>query len=44
MSGQQLVDLINLSLSKRGTDSFSQVSGIRFKVQDGKAADVEVLS
>jgi 5'-nucleotidase len=44
MSGQQLTDLINLSLSKRGSDSFSQLSGVRFSVQNNKAANIQVLA
>ncbi len=44
MTGQQVLDLLNLSLSKRGTDSFSQEGGLRFKIQDGKAADVQILA
>ncbi len=43
MSGQVLSDLINLSVSKRGSDSFSQLSGVRFKIQDGKASGIQVL-
>lgn len=44
LTGAQLQALLDLSVSKRGTDSFSQVSGVRFTIQDGKAADVQVLT
>jgi 5'-nucleotidase len=43
LTGAQLQQLLDLSVSKRGTDSFSQVSGVRFTIKDGKAADVMVL-
>ncbi len=43
MTGQQLSDLINLIVSKRGSDNFCQESGVRFKMQDGKATDIQVL-
>lgn len=43
MTGQQLADLLNVIVSKRGSDNFCQVSGVRFKMQDGKAADIQVL-
>ncbi|HUS17008.1 MAG TPA: bifunctional UDP-sugar hydrolase/5'-nucleotidase [Chloroflexia bacterium] len=44
LTGAQLLDLLNLSVSKRNTDSFLQESGVRFKVQNGTATDVQVLS
>jgi 5'-nucleotidase-like protein len=43
MTGQQLADLLNVIVSKRGSDNFCQVSGVRFKMQDGKATEVQVL-
>jgi len=43
LSGQQLTDLLNLSVSKRNSDSFLQESGVRFKMTDGKATDIQVL-
>jgi 5'-nucleotidase len=44
MTGQQLADLINLALSKRGSDGFSQMSGVRFAVSNGMATDIQVLN
>jgi 5'-nucleotidase len=44
LSGAQLQQLLDLSASKQGTDGFSQVSGVRFAIQGGKATDVQVLS
>jgi 5'-nucleotidase len=44
LTGAQLQQILDYSVSKKGTDNFSQVSGVRFKMQDGKAADVQVLS
>jgi 5'-nucleotidase len=44
MTGQQLADLINLALSKRGSDGFSQMSGVRFTVANGTAANIQVLN
>lgn len=44
MTGQQVIDLLNLIISKRGSDNFCQESGIRFKIQDGKATDIQILT
>ncbi len=44
MTGQQLADLINLALSKRGSDGFSQMSGVRFAVANGMADKIQVLN
>jgi 5'-nucleotidase len=44
MTGKQLNDLIDLSLSKRGSDAFSQLSGVRFSINNGKAANIQVLA
>ena len=44
MTGAQLAELINLSLSKSGSDSFSQLSGVRFKIQGSAATDIQVLA
>ena len=44
LTGAQLQQLLDLSAGKRGTDSFSQASGVRYAIQDGKAADVQVLA
>src|SRR6185503_9013136 len=35
---------LDLSASKKGTDSFSQISGVRYTIQSGKATEVQVLS
>jgi 5'-nucleotidase / UDP-sugar diphosphatase len=43
LSGAQLQALLDLSAQRRGSDAFSQVSGIRFAIQEGKATDVHVL-
>jgi hypothetical protein len=43
MTGQQLTDLLNVMLSKRGSDSFCQESGVRFQMQNGQATNIEVL-
>ena len=44
MTGAQLQSLLDLSASKLGTDSFSQASGVRYAIQDGKATEVLVLA
>ena len=44
MTGAQVQQLLDLSASKLGTDSFSQASGVRYAIQDGKATDVQVLA
>lgn len=44
MTGAQLQQLLDLSAGKLGTDSFSQASGVRYTIQDGKATDVQVLA
>lgn len=44
MSGQQLLDLLNLAVSKRGSDSFLQESGVRFAISNGSATNVQVAA
>ena len=44
MTGQQLADLINMALAKRGSDGFSQMSGVRFTVANGAATNIQVLN
>lgn len=44
MTGQQLWDWVALSVSKRGSDGFSQESGVRYTVQDGHLASLQVLN
>lgn len=43
MTGQQLADLVALSVSKSGSDGFSQQSGVRYTLQDGKPVNIQVL-
>lgn len=43
MSGRQLAELIHTSVSRRDTDSFSQVSGVRFTIVGREARDIKVL-
>jgi 5'-nucleotidase len=43
LTGAQVQALLDLSASKRGTDSFSQASGVRYAIRDGKAAEVEIM-
>ena len=44
MTGAQLQQLLDLSASKVGTDSFSQASGVRYAIEGSKAVDVQVLA
>lgn len=44
LSGAQLLEWLALSVSRRGSDHFSQLSGARYAVKDGTPADVQVLS
>jgi 5'-nucleotidase / UDP-sugar diphosphatase len=44
LTGAQVQQLLDLSAARKGTDNFSQVSGVRFTIQDGKATDVQVLA
>ncbi|MCB0060742.1 MAG: 5'-nucleotidase C-terminal domain-containing protein, partial [Caldilineaceae bacterium] len=46
MQGSQLLDLVALSASKRGSDAFSQMSGVRYTltVSDSTVSDVQVIS
>ena len=43
MSGAQLSAWLDLAVSRRGSDGFSQVSGVRFRIDGGRARDIEVL-
>jgi 5'-nucleotidase/UDP-sugar diphosphatase len=43
MTGQQLADLIAMSVRKMDSDGFSQQSGVRYAVQDGKPINIQVL-
>jgi 5'-nucleotidase len=43
VTGAQLRAWLELSVSKRGSDSFSQQTGVRYRVVDGKPTDIQVL-
>jgi 5'-nucleotidase len=43
MTGEQLLAWLDLSLSRRGSDGFSQASGVKYRVADARAVDVRVL-
>jgi 5'-nucleotidase len=43
LSGAQLLDWLALSVKRRGSDLFSQLSGARYVVRDGRPAEVQVL-
>jgi 2',3'-cyclic-nucleotide 2'-phosphodiesterase (5'-nucleotidase family) len=44
MNGAQIQELLDYSVSRSGSDFFSQVSGARFRIADGKAAETEILN
>jgi 5'-nucleotidase/UDP-sugar diphosphatase len=43
LRGAQLLEWLSLSVSRRGSDLFSQLSGARYSVRDGRPAEVQVL-
>ncbi|MFL5344840.1 MAG: bifunctional metallophosphatase/5'-nucleotidase [Hyalangium sp.] len=43
MTGAQLLEWLTLMESRRGLDGFSQFSGVRYTVKDGKPVEVEIL-
>ena len=43
MTGRQVQELLNYSVSCSGTDFFSQVLGVRFNIVDGRAAHIQLL-
>jgi 5'-nucleotidase len=43
MTGAQIQALLDFSVSKAGTDFFAQVSGVRFTIVAGKAANIHIL-
>lgn len=43
MTGAQLAEWVALSESKRGTDSYSQQSGVRYTLKQGKVENLETL-
>ncbi|MET0401609.1 MAG: 5'-nucleotidase C-terminal domain-containing protein [Cystobacter sp.] len=44
MTGAQLKAWVELSESKRGSDAYSQYSGVRYTVRQGRVEDLRVLS
>ncbi len=44
LSGAQVQELLNYSVSRSGSDFFSQVSGVRFNIVDGKATNIQLLT
>lgn len=44
MTGSQIQELLNYSVSRSDSDFFSQVSGVRFNVVDGQASQIQVLA
>jgi 5'-nucleotidase/UDP-sugar diphosphatase len=43
LSGAQIQKVLDYSVSRSGSDSFSQVAGVRFAIADGRAANVQIL-
>jgi 5'-nucleotidase / UDP-sugar diphosphatase len=43
MTGRQVLDLLAASLARTGSDGFCQQSGLRYRVEGGRAGDVQVL-
>jgi 5'-nucleotidase len=43
MTGTQVQQLLDYSVSRAGSDFFSQVSGVRFRIDDSKATDIQIL-
>jgi 5'-nucleotidase len=43
MTGAQIQQLLDYSISRAGSDFFSQVSGVRFRIDGGRAADIQIL-
>lgn len=44
MTGAQIQELLNYSVSRRESDSFSQVSGVRFDIEGKQATNVQILT
>lgn len=44
MTGRELAELLAASVARRGSDGFSQTSGVRYVVEGGRPARVQVLS
>jgi 5'-nucleotidase / UDP-sugar diphosphatase len=43
MTGAQIQQLLDYSVSRAGSDFFSQVSGVRFRIDGDRAADIQIL-
>jgi 5'-nucleotidase len=43
LSGAQVQNLLDYSVSRAGSDFFSQVSGVRFAIANGKATNIQLL-
>ena len=43
LNSAQIHSLLNYSISRSGSDFFSQVSGVRFRIVANQAADIQVL-
>jgi len=43
MTGTQMQNLLDYSVSRSGSDFFSQVSGVRFRIKGNKAVDMQIL-
>ncbi len=43
MTGAQIQQLLNYSVSRTGSDFFSQVSGVRFAISGKQASDIQIL-
>lgn len=44
MTGAQIQELLNYSISRSGSDFFSQVSGVRFGIVNGQADGIQILN
>jgi 5'-nucleotidase / UDP-sugar diphosphatase len=43
MTGAQIQQLLDYSVSRAGSDFFSQVAGVRFRIAGDKATDIQIL-
>ncbi len=44
MTGAQIQELLNHSISRKGSDFFSQISGVRFNIANGQATNIQILA
>ncbi len=44
MTGDQVQELLNYSVSRAESDFFSQVSGVRFNIDNGQATNIQLLT